>query len=257
MKRKYGGGAKTSKKGRRLFGSARKPGFKGKPLRGPKVFSLTRVTSTNYQQNYGIMLATDSSGIPKFQAQSVQSDIMTMNFTLNGVNIYIGGQGSLLTAPTYVAPLPGISDCQALFDSYFIDYIEIMALTSFTDNSVTGGTIASQLPYVVHCFDNDDSLSNNATTIMQKTGAKYTQFTGVGMKRIGTIRPSQAIQLYGSSTTTGYAPKRGFVDMASASVPHYGYKFALDNTTTTYNVNSNIASINFIFKYHMKFKYTL
>lgn len=235
--------------------------MRGKGLRGPKVYSISRICTTNYQQNYGIVLQTDAYGIPKFAnlgTGGTSSDILTFAFTMNGVQVFVGGQGSLLTAPSYTAPMPGVTDFTSLFDSYMIDKIEIRAFASWSNNSVTGGTSVGQLPYIVHAFDNDDALSTTATNLMQKTGAKMEQFvnTGGGIL-LRTIRPSQAIQMYNTSTTTGYAPRRGYVDMGSPSVPHYAYKLALDNSSMVYNTNGVLGTIDFQFKYYLKLKFTI
>lgn len=236
--------------------------FRGKNLRGPRVYRITRLCSSNYQQNYGIALTTSATGFPQFTslgAGAASSDTVTFSFSLAGVNVYIGGQGALLSAPTYVAGLPqGVTDLGALFDCYMIEKIEIMGYASWAGNSVTAATQAGQLPYIIHAFDNDDAFTTSASAIMQKTGAKYDQMANMGNgTRLATIRPSQAIQMYNTTTTTGYAPRRGFIDMASPNVPHYGFKMALDNANTGYATNQNIGTLNLVFKYHVKLKFTI
>lgn len=221
------------------------------------MYTLTRLCSTNYQQNYGIGLRTSLGGYPEFYnlSSSLQSsDNIQFIFTLAGVQVLFNG------AAGFTAAMPGFSDMSGLFDNYMISQIDVMAIATWDGNQVSGNNVVGQLPYIVHAFDVDDAAATAASAMMQKTGAKFTQIASSGPNPImlRKIYPAQASMVYNTLTTTAYTPKRGFVDMANTAVPHYGYKLALDNTYKAAAATStDIGSINFIFRYHIKLRYTL
>jgi len=217
---------------------------------------MVRLCSTNYQGFTGIGIRTNLAGNPEFYMPSstlVSAQSIQMSFTLSGVNLFFGALGG------FVAQMPGYTDMGTLFDNYMIEKVEIMAMASWNGNTVTGGSTVGQLPYIVHCFDIDDTNESPSTVIMQKTGAKFTQLISSNgtPNKLATIKPAQASMIYNTSTTTAYAPKRGFVDMANPNVPHYGYKMALDNSSKAYPTSTDIGTLNLVFRYHIKLRFTL
>jgi len=249
----YGTKPQYRKKSRYMRGRR----YKNKGLRGPKVFSLVRLASTNLRQSQGIGLRTNLAGYPEFYSTTnpvTSADNIQFIFTMAGVQVTFNG------ATGFTATLPGMAgDMGQLFDNYMIDKIDIYAMATWNGNQVSGQNVIGQLPYIIHAFDPDDANATSSDSIMQKTGAKYTQICESRSPiKLRTIQPMQASMIYNTLTTTAYAPKRGFVDMVNTTVPHYGYKLALDNVSlAAAAANTVIGNINFVFKYHLKLRFLI
>lgn len=256
VKRKFGGTSYDGKLQKRRVkrGARRRP--KGYSNRVPRVYNFMRVCSTNAATTNAISLTTNGAGYLEFKTGLVSGGRMSMEFTLAGVNWYLNG--------TYAgqAALPSATEFTALFDTYMIDKIDVMAMTTFSNVGMVSSpsTQAIALPYVAYVKDYDDSNDTQLPVIQQYNGVRYTNFTnGVrgGPVKLATIRPKQSVMIYNTSTTTAYGEKRGWVDCVNANVPHYGMKYALDNSSISYPVNTTVATVNFIFRYHLKLKNTI
>jgi len=76
--------------------------------------------------------------------------------------------------------------------------------------------------------DYDGGSADSLAQIKERQGVKY--FVLRPNKTYSLpISPMVAVQTYRTSTTTGYAPKRLFLDMANGTdVPHYGMNYVID-----------------------------
>jgi len=245
-KRKYA--AKSSKSKRS------KKGRKPRGQRSTNVFSYVRTTTSNYSGTLGLSLKTNAAGLPQWTSGLTQGSTLQFVFTLGGVGIYIDG------ALAFTAPLPSYTEYTALYDNYRIDKVEIMAMTTYDGNNVTAGTVVGQLPYIVFTEDYDDASATTATEIMQYTTAKWTNLTtgttGKPMKLM-SITPRAQMQMYAATTNNlAMAPAKLWLDAGSPSIPHFGFKMALDNPGNgiAYAVNTLIGTVNFVFKFHLSMK---
>lgn len=135
------------------------------------------------------------------------------------------------------------SEFTSLFDKYRLDravvYIQLVnnPNTSLVTN-VTGGTNVNAAtsyvnsnnfyPKMWYIADHDDSATTTIAAIKERVGVKCCVLKPNVVKKI-SIKPACSVQLYRTTTTTGYGPKYGqFIDMAQADVPHYGLKCVFD-----------------------------
>ena len=156
----------------------------------------------------------------------------------------------------------GYSDFTSLYDSFMITGVQVtFQLITNPDsiNSTNGApsTFTVQpsnwYPKLWYVFDNDDSNSVSLDNIRERQGVKVKILRPNSQIKV-FVKPSVAVQTYLTSTSTGYAPKRMFLDMATGqSVPHYGLKFCIDalgiDPNDTYPFKVRVET-----KYYLKFK---
>lgn len=75
--------------------------------------------------------------------------------------------------------------------------------------------------------DYDSGSSETISSIKERQGAKF--FVMKPNKEYSiALKPMVQVQTYKTSVSTGYAPKRLWLDIADTSVPHYGLKTVID-----------------------------
>lgn len=106
-------------------------------------------------------------------------------------------------------------------------------------------------PKLWYIRDTDGGSSETLSSIKERQGAKYMVMRPNKVHNI-VVRPCVAVQTYKTLTTTGYGPKRMFLDMAGGTtVPHYGVKTVLD----TLGIDPN-DTYPFKIRYEAKYYFT-
>lgn len=120
-----------------------------------------------------------------------------------------------------------------LFDQYMIlkVVVKIQMITnpdgfSYT-NSVTGPTQNNFFPKIWYIRDYDGGASETLSTIKERTGVSYIIPKPNKVYSI-VLKPLPLVQTYLTALSTGYAPKRLWIDIAAPTVPHYGLKTVID-----------------------------
>jgi hypothetical protein len=114
--------------------------------------------------------------------------------------------------------LPDSASLTPDWDQYKIVQVRLSFYPTFVDTSAT-----VNYPPIHTVIDYDDSTAvaqaqlNEYSTLMVSNSGTY-------FERI--INPQFAIAAY-SGAFTSFAPKKGWVDVASPSVQHYGLKYAM------------------------------
>lgn len=108
-------------------------------------------------------------------------------------------------------------------------------------------------PKIWWVYDSDDSTTISLSAMKERQGVKCTSLSPYKTV-IMNVKPKALIQTYRTNTTTGYAPKRMFLDCATGyNVPHYGLKYVIDtlgvdpNDTYPFKVRVEV-------KYWLRFK---
>jgi len=129
------------------------------------------------------------------------------------------------------------SEFTTLFDQYMITkaIVKIQLITNPDSTWVLGSTISSAPSQITNWFpkfwyirDYDGGSADSLAQIKERQGVKFFVLRPNKTFSIA-VTPKVAVQTYRTSTTTGYAPKRLFLDMASGTdVPHYGVNWVVD-----------------------------
>ena len=121
-----------------------------------------------------------------------------------------------------------------MFDNFRIDYV-IMKMQLITNpdantlNNVNSTFNSNNwFPKLWYIRDYDGGGSETLSSIKERQGVSF--FVLKPNKEYSIkIMPKVAVQTYRTSTTTGYAPKRLFLDFVNGlDVPHYGLKTVFD-----------------------------
>jgi len=149
--------------------------------------------------------------------------------------------GSYLAySPTFsLESVRGYTDFTSLYDCYKIYGVQIKVQlitnpnsTWATDSAAAPNNAQQQVsnwyPKLWYVYDNDDNSDMTLATVRERQGAKY-KILKPNREVKFFVKPSALVQTYKTALTTGYAPKRLWLDVYSASsVPHYGMKFIVD-----------------------------
>jgi len=113
--------------------------------------------------------------------------------------------------------------------------------SSATANSV------NWFPKFWYIRDYDSGSSETISSMKERQGAKF--FILRPNKEYSVaLKPLVQVQTYKTSVSTGYAPKRLWLDIADATVPHYGLKTVMD----TLGVDP-VDGTGFSYRYEIKF----
>lgn len=108
-------------------------------------------------------------------------------------------------------------------------------------------------PKLWYTYDNDDSSNPTLDQIRERQGVKYRTLMPNKPVKI-VCKPCALVQTYRTATTTGYAPKRMFLDVATGqNVPHYAMKGVIDCMGIDPN-DSYPFKIRVEIKYYLAFK---
>jgi hypothetical protein len=126
------------------------------------------------------------------------------------------------------------TEFSSMFDNFRIDYV-IMKMQLITNpdantlNNVNSTFNSNNwFPKLWYIRDYDGGGSETLSSIKERQGVSF--FVLKPNKEYSIkIMPKVAVQTYRTSTTTGYAPKRLFLDFVNGlDVPHYGLKTVFD-----------------------------
>lgn len=156
---------------------------------------------------------------------------IVLNPTSLGPVTLIGGAGDLLAAHSFNLSQAGgnVGPFTSLYDQYCIKKIVWKLIPRFNmsePNTTTGGIT----PNIVTCLDFDDAIPPaNYGDILQRQNAKIHRGNGV-ITRV--FKPSANFVV--DATTGALAPKMSpWLDVTNITVPHFGVKFAIQNTCPT------------------------
>jgi len=259
-RQKYGGAARVvfGAGGGGLFGGggaqAVAPGMAALMRRRPgrsllKEASHKHVITMLSDTSFPISITSNADGQPSFVAAGQSSANLSMEFSLDGAQIAIGGTNAVF------CPLPGKATLVAMYDVYQIDSVDIRMFTAnnATENDPQSGTPPIQ-PLFVVAPDTDDSANTTREDLLQYSTAQVVQ-PGTGNPLAISIKPAAAVQMYASLVSAGYG--RVFspeLDMGNSNVPHYGVKMCCDVLRVpTAQVH---AWVNFQIVYHLTCKST-
>jgi len=127
----------------------------------------------------------------------------------------------------------GYSEFQSMFDRYKITkcVINLQLITNpdsgqcLNDNTVA--QITNWYPKFWYIRDYDGGSADSLAQIKERQGVKFFVMRPNKTYRIA-VTPMVAVQTYKTATTTGYAPRRLFLDMEGVDVPHYGVNYVVD-----------------------------
>ena len=156
----------------------------------------------------------------------------------------------------------GYTDFSGLYDSFIITGVQMRIQLISNPNAAyptnTGSSSATAnptnwFPKIWYVYDNDDSVALSLSQIRERQGVKSVVLQP-NKQLTMFVKPCVAVQTYRTGATTGYAPKRIWLDMATGyNVPHYGFKYVLD--ANGYDPNDTYPfRIRVEYKYYMKFK---
>ena len=212
-------------------------------------FVRMATSNANNSNALPISLKTDAlTGRPVFSNSLTSSANVQLRFSLTTTDVYFNG----LLSSSF--DLPWAGDFTNLFEEYRLDKIDIMLLPTYCNSGISSGNGPAQLPWIVYVADSTDNDGENSIELMQRPSAKMTQLTNIGMHpaNLCTVYPKSQAVLSGSSTPQ--APGTRWISTADASIPHYGFKMALDDSYNGYTVNNTFAQLNIVLRFHMSFK---
>lgn len=153
----------------------------------------------------------------------------------------------------------GYTDFTNLYDQFMITHaqIHISLITNPDAAYPINGTGSSAVinptnwfPKLWYVYDSDDDTTLSLAVIRERQGVKYKTLQP-NRALVINVKPKFASQTYKTPIATGYAPKRGYLDVATAQeVPHYGLKFVIDTMGLT-------PQTNYPFKVRVETKYWL
>lgn len=121
-----------------------------------------------------------------------------------------------------------------LFDNYKINMIELrIQMISNPDssnplNTNTGGNATNWYPKLWWVIDKDGGATETLSTMRERQGVRC-KILQPNKDIVIRFRPKVQVLTYKTSTTQGYAPRAIKLDMADASVPHYGVNMVFDS----------------------------
>lgn len=156
----------------------------------------------------------------------------------------------------------GYNDFTNLYDQFMISHAQIHVTLITNPNAAypINGTSSSAVinptnwyPKLWYVYDSDDATSLSLDVIRERQGVKYRSLQP-NKTLVINVKPRMLVQTYRTATSTGYAPKRMFLDVATGqNVPHYGLKFVIDtmglNPQDTYPFQVRMET-----KYWLRFK---
>jgi len=152
------------------------------------------------------------------------------------------------------------SELTGLYDRYMITRVicHVQLLTNpdavVPFNSVVPPVtqnVSNWFPTFWWIADYDDDTTPDLTTLKQRPKARCFVMRPNKQYKL-SIKPAVSVQTYATATSAGYAPKwNTWIDMAQATVPHYGLKCVVD----TNGIDPN-DSYPFIVRIRYKYYFT-
>lgn len=145
-------------------------------------------------------------------------------------------QGLPLDFTFKFADIIASTEFQTLYDQFKIDYVMVhIQLVNNPDAAIAPNNDPAAVnnstnfyPKLWYIRDFDGGSSETLSSIKERQGVKYMVMRPNATLKV-KIRPMVAVQTYRTATTTGYGPKRMFLDFVNGTeVPHYGLKCVFD-----------------------------
>lgn len=179
----------------------------------------------------------------------------TSDEPLTGFGVQFGG-----AAQFRLDNLPQYTDFTALYDHYAIEQVDVemdcLANSAPTSNDPNFPTNQGKMPSITYVPDFDDAnVPVTASNINEYQRAKTFTFRGSGKPLKFSIKPRTAVTIYRSGVTSAYAPAaEGMpLDLGYIDIPHYGFKFWINNMPAAVDNLSGPAPIRVKLRYHLKF----
>jgi len=138
--------------------------------------------------------------------------------------------------------LPDFTDFTNLYDQYKICAVKVEIIPQFDTNTQIGvGTVPTAshiMSQNFHIIDYDDAVvPTDINQLMQHQNLKRTPCNRV-IKRF--LKPKFADRIFSNGIIDGFRPSKGFIDVQSPGVEHYGLKiaFASNPLTLTYGIRT-------------------
>lgn len=147
--------------------------------------------------------------------------------------------------------LTNVTEYTTLFDQFKIKYVDVKIVPRFISNDNT-----TQNNYTLQYFrDYDDAdLTTLQYNDREKPWLENTLVKTVSFNKPITIRvyPKVLGQVFQSTVSTAYTPKKAWLDCNDISAPHYGLKIRIYDPYATEAATDPIATV--YETYHMLFK---
>ena len=160
------------------------------------------------------------------------------------------------------------SDFTSLYDKFKITGVQViismisnpnatLAPAPVANTNVNGATqyVNQQnfYPRLWYVQDPDDAASISIDALKERQGVKFKVLKPNAPIKI-FVKPSVLVQTYKTSVSTGYGPKRMWLDVATGlSVPHYALKMAIDNCGYAWQ-STGPPQFRIEYKYYLAFK---
>lgn len=119
----------------------------------------------------------------------------------------------------------------ALYDRYMITHVQ-MKFYLRVDPSAQGAATAIW-PRMWYTTDYDDTAPDTIAEIRERPHYKE-HVLNPARPLVVNIKPAINALTYRTALASGYAPKwKQWIDMAQLDVPHYGFKYAVDDFSNT------------------------
>jgi hypothetical protein len=136
----------------------------------------------------------------------------------------------------YLNQLDGNASLVAVFDQYRFLQVTVSFIPRCKVTGTTGSVFPTPIGQLITALDYDDASTTVASVLRQKETANISSCTD---QQNRTLSPRMAVAAY-SGAFTSYTNVRMWIDATSASVQHYGVKFAILNcnfvSTVVYDV---------------------
>ncbi len=151
-----------------------------------------------------------------------------------------------------LADLPQALSFRQLYDEYKINAVSTQVMLNAP--TVNDGTQNLQLAYVLNDKDDDViPLTWNIFLERAATKIKNLYITAGRAQHSMYVKPTPLTALYNSPVSTGYGlmRKAPFVDMANASLPHFGLLYGFNNGA---EIRPTPIVVTLVTTYYMSFK---
>jgi hypothetical protein len=135
----------------------------------------------------------------------------------------------------FMSQVLNISEFANLFDQYFVK-LWIATFTLVNDASAQSSVGEARVPVLYWAKDyddNNDPANSNELRERQDCQIRYMQ---PGRPIHIKIRPRIAATVFSTGVTNATGMRRSWIDMQRTDVPHYGYKYIVENMNANHRV---------------------
>jgi len=121
--------------------------------------------------------------------------------------------------------LPNHTEFSHLFDEYRMNAIRISLIPNFTGSDINPYTTAQSLPNIWSIIDHNDSVApSTLNELLQYPNCKMTRGNSIHTR---VFKPSCLTDV--AAITSGVKYKQ-WINIADSNIPHYGFKYFVDQT---------------------------